>query len=175
MKKDSWIYKVFLMTFFLSLTFSFVSNVITSNANLFVMIFITLLVIVIGIVFDMVGTASLTSNEATFHAKSSRKIKGAKESLSLIKNSVKVASVCNDVIGDICGIVSGGTGAMVAISLSKLFNGNIALASIIVSSVISSLTVGGKAIFKTVAIKNCDNIVFIVGKIGSIFKINNKK
>ena len=88
---------------------------------------------------------------------------------------MKVASVCNDVIGDICGIVSGGMGAMVAISLSKLFNGNITLASIIVSSVISSLTVGGKAIFKTVAIKNCDNIVFIVGKIGSIFKINNKK
>ena len=94
-------YKVFLMTFFLSLTFSFVSNVISSNANLFVMILITFLVIGIGIVFDMIGTASLTSSEATFHAKSSKKIKGAKESLKLLKNSVKVASICNDVIGDI--------------------------------------------------------------------------
>ena len=168
MKKDNWIYKVFLMTFFLSLTFSFVSNTISTNANLFIMILITILVIAIGIIFDMIGTASLTSNEATFHAKSSKKIKGSKEALSIIKNSVKVASLCNDVIGDICGIVSGGMGAMVAISLSSII-GNTVLSSILVSSIISSLTVGGKAIFKTVAIKKCDDIVFLVGKIKSIF------
>ena len=168
MKKDNWIYKVFLMTFFLSLTFSFVSNIISTNANLFIMILITILVIAIGIIFDMIGTASLTSNEATFHAKSSKKIKGAKESLKIIKNSVKVASICNDVIGDICGIISGGMGAMVALSLSNVI-GNKVLASILVSSIISSLTVGGKAICKTIAIKKCDDIVFIVGKIKSIF------
>ena len=171
MKKDNWIYKVFLMTFFLSVIFSLISNAITSNASLVVMIIITILVIVIGIIFDMIGTASLTSKEATFHAKSSRKIKGAKESLSLIKNSVRVASVCNDVIGDICGIISGGMGAMVAISLSKFFGGNILISSIIVSATISSLTVGGKAIFKRVAIKKCDNIIFIVGKIKSVLKL----
>ena len=168
MKKNNWIYKVFLMTFFLSLAFSFVSNVISSRANIFVMILITLFVIAIGIIFDMIGTASLTSNEATLHAKSSKKIKGSKEALSIIKNSVKVASLCNDVIGDICGIVSGGMGAMVAISLSSII-GNTVLSSILVSSIISSLTVGGKAIFKTVAIKKCDDIVFLVGKIKSIF------
>ena len=171
MKKDNWIYKVFLMTFFLSMIFSFVSNAITSSANLIIMIIITVLVIGIGIVFDMIGTASLTSEEKNFHAKSSRKIKGAKESLSLIKNSVKVSSVCNDVVGDICGIISGGMGAMVAISLAKFFNDNVVISSIIVSSVISSLTVGGKAIFKRVAIKKCDEIVFIVGKIKNIFKL----
>lgn len=171
MKKDNWIYKVFLMTFFLSIAFSFLSNAITTNANVFVMIIITFVVIGIGIIFDMIGTASLTSNEATFHAKSSRKIKGAKESLSLIKNSVKVSSVCNDVIGDVCGIISGGMGAMIALNISNIFNGNIIMSSIIVSSLISSLTVGGKAIFKRVAIKKCDDIVFLVGKIKNAFKI----
>lgn len=171
MKKDNWIYKVFLMTFFLAIAFSFLSNAITTNANLVVMIIITFVVIGIGIIFDMIGTASLTSNEATFHAKSSRKIKGAKESLSLIKNSVKVSSVCNDVIGDVCGIISGGMGAMIALSISKIFNGNVLISSIIVSSMISSLTVGGKAIFKRVAIKKCDDIVFLVGKIKNVFKI----
>ena len=171
MKKDSWIYKVFLMTFFLSLVFSIVSNAITSRANIIVMILITFLVIVIGIIFDMIGTASLTSNEATFHAKSSRKIKGAKEALGLIRNSVKVSSVCNDVIGDICGIISGGMGAMLAISLSSFFYGNTIVSSIIVSSIISSLTVGGKAIFKRVAIKKCDDIVFIVGKVKNAVKL----
>ena len=171
MKKDNWIYKVFLMTFFLSIAFSFLSNAITTNANVYVMIIITFVVIGIGIIFDMIGTASLTSNEATFHAKSSRKIKGAKESLSLIKNSVKVSSVCNDVIGDVCGIISGGMGAMIALNISNIFNGNIIMSSIIVSSLISSLTVGGKAIFKRVAIKKCDDIVFLVGKIKNAFKI----
>lgn len=171
MKKDNWIYKVFLMTFFLSIIFSIVSNLITSHANIIVMSILTVLVIAIGIVFDMIGTASLTSNEATFHAKSTRKIKGAKESLSLIKNSVKVSSVCNDVIGDICGIISGGMGAMIALTLAKYINNNVVVSSIIVSAIISSLTVGGKAIFKRVAIKNCDSIIFVVGKIGSLFKI----
>ena len=171
MKKDNWIYKVFLMTFFLSVIFSFISNAITSNANIIIMILITIIVIIIGIIFDMIGTASLTSNEATFHAKSSRKIKGAKESLNIIKNSVRVSSICNDVIGDICGIISGGMGAMVAISIAKFFNNNITISSIIVSAIISSLTVGGKAIFKQVAIKNCDNIVFIVGKLKSVVKL----
>ncbi len=170
MKKDNWIYKVFLMTFFLSVIFSFTSNVITSNANIFVMILITLLVIVIGIIFDMIGTATLSSNEAAFHAKSSRKIKGAKEAISLLKNSVKVASICNDVIGDICGIISGGMGAMVALSLSNII-GNTTISSILVSAIVSSLTVGGKAIFKTVAIKKCDEIVFLVGKIKSTIKL----
>ena len=171
MKKDNWTYKVFFMTFILSVIFSFVSNAITSNSNIFIMILITLLVIVIGIIFDMIGTASLTSNEATFHAKSSRKIKGAKESLEIIKNSVRVSSFCNDVVGDICGIISGGMGAMVSIGLAKFLGGNIAISSIIVSSIISSLTVGGKAIFKRVAIKKCDSIIFIVGKIKSIVKL----
>ena len=173
MKKDSWIYKVFLMTFFLSLVFGLVSNVITVNANITVMIIITILVIGIGIIFDMIGTATLTCSEVPFHAKSSKKIKGAKESLSLIKNSVKVSSVCNDVIGDICGIISGGMGAMVALSLAKFFNVNIIISSLIISSIISSLTVGGKAICKNIAIKNCEDIVFIVGKIKSVVKLNN--
>ena len=171
MKKDNWIYKVFLMTFFLSIIFSFISNEITTKANLIVMILITILVIVIGIIFDMIGTASLTSSEATFHAKSSRKIKGAKESLKLIKNSVKVASVCNDVIGDICGIISGGMGAMVSINLANYFNINVVIMSMLVSALISSLTVGGKAIFKRIAIKKCDNIVFIVGKLISFITL----
>ena len=171
MKKDNWIYKVFLMTFFLSLIFSLVSNVITNKSNIIIMIIINILVILIGIMFDMIGTATLTCSEVPFHAKSSKKIKGAKESLSLIKNSVKVSSICNDVIGDICGIISGSIGAMVSISISNYFNINVIISSLFISSIISSLTVGGKAICKNVAIKKCENIVFIVGRIKNILKI----
>lgn len=44
------------------------------------------------------------------------------------------------------------------------------LASILVASFISSLTVGGKAFFKTVATKKCDEIVLVVGKVMQVFQ-----
>lgn len=170
MKKDNWIYKVFFITFMLAALFSGLSNIISEKFNSLILILIILLVTIIGIVFDMVGTAVLTVEEKNFHAKSSRKISGAKESIKIIKNNVRIANICNDIIGDICGIVSGGLGAVLAINLSNQFNLNITIITILISSIISSLTVGGKAVFKGVAAKNCDNIIMFVGKILNVFK-----
>ena len=115
----------------------------------------------------MLGVAVLTAKESTFHAKSSKKIKGAKRATKLIRKNVRVASFCNDIIGDVCGIVSGGLGAVLAISMSKYID--ITISSIITSAIISALTVTGKAIFKTVAVKKADNILFIASKLMSIF------
>lgn len=170
MKKDNWIYKVFFITFILAAIFSGLSNIISAKFNSIVLTLIIFLVTGIGIIFDMVGTAVLTAEEKNFHAKSSRKIKGAKESISIIKNNVRIANICNDIIGDICGIVSGGLGAVLAINLSTKLNFNLTITTIIISSIISSLTVGGKAVFKGVAAKNCDNIIMFVGKTLTIFK-----
>lgn len=174
MKKDNWIPKAFLMTFFIALIFSFVSNTITSKSNLVVLIIMALAFIFIGIIFDLVGTAVLTAKESSFHAKSSKKIKGSKEAIYLIKNSNMISSICNDVIGDICGIVSGSVGAMLGIFLSNMTGINVIYVTLLISSVISSLTVGGKAIGKKIAIKNSDSIIFIVGKILSNFKRKEK-
>ena len=170
MKKDNWIYKVFFITFILAAIFSGLSNILSTKFNNVILILIILLVTVIGIVFDMIGTSVLTAEEKNFHAKSSRKIKGAKQSILIIKNNVNIANICNDIIGDICGIVSGGLGAVLAINLSIHFNFNLTLTTIIISALISSITVGGKAVFKKVATKNCDNIIMFVGKMLSIFK-----
>ena len=170
MKKDNWIYKVFFITFILAAVFSGLSNIISTKFNSIILTIIICFVTTIGILFDMLGTAVLTAEEKNFHAKSSRKIKGAKESIAIIKNSVNIANICNDIIGDICGIVSGGLGAVLAINLSIQFNFNLTITTIIVSSIISSLTVGGKAIFKGIATKKCDNIIMFVGKILSLFK-----
>ena len=73
----------------------------------------------------MIGASALTSKESTFHSMNAKKIKGAKETIKLIKNSVKISSICNDIVGDICGIISGGLGAVLAISIANLtkFNG----------------------------------------------------
>ena len=171
MKKDNWILTAFLLTFFIALLFNFISNVITEKFdNIIVLSLLTLLFIFIGIIFDIIGTSVLTAEESSFHAKSSKKIKGAKEGVYLIKNGSIISSICNDVIGDICGIVCGSLSAMIGILLSTKLHISTLFCILIISSVVSSLTVGGKAIGKKYAIKNSDKIIFIVAKILNKFK-----
>lgn len=166
----NWPLKVFLLSFILAAIFSGLSN-FCADMNVTILILILLIVILIGILFDMIGVAVLTSKEVTFHAMSSKKISGAKESISLLRNSNVVSSICNDVIGDICGIVSGSLGAALTSYIVIKLNGNLLWITILITSFISALTVGGKAIGKTIAMKKSDNIVFFAGKIKNIFYI----
>ena len=168
MKKDNWILKIFILTFILSFIFSAASK-LASNINVFILLGVLIIILIIGIIFDMIGVAVLSCNEATFHAKAANKMKGAKEAIRLIKNSNKTSSICNDVIGDICGIISGSIGTTLVIWLLK--NNDIYL--IRITAIISALTVGGKAIGKRIAVKKSDEITFVVGKI--INKFNFKK
>ena len=103
--KDKWIIQVFIISFVLSAIFSGLSSFL-SDINVIVLIVIILIVIGIGIIFDMIGVATLTAEEAPFHAMSSKKIKEATACINLLKNNTKVSSICNDIVGDICGIVS---------------------------------------------------------------------
>lgn len=171
-KKSKWIYFVFLITFILSLVFGYITNLISLHSSIATTVIIIFSVIAVGILFDMLGASTLTSKEASFHAKSAKKIKGSKEAIGLIKNNVKVSSVCNDIVGDICGIISGGLGAVLALAIADKFIIDSAVVTMLCAAVISALTVGGKAIFKNVAIKNADNIVFGVSKLLSFFKKN---
>lgn len=174
MKKDNWIIKAFLLTFFIALIFNTTANLIIENCNSIALIIVLLIFILLGIIFDIIGTAVLTAKESTFHAKCSKKIKGSKESINLIKNSNQIASICNDVIGDICGIVSGSVGAMLSIYISQITNINVIYTTLFISSLISSLTVGGKAIGKKYAVEQSDIIIEKVGKTLSLFSKKNK-
>ena len=166
MKRNNWIVKAFLLTFFIALIFNFVSNTIVNKFNnIIILSLLCLLFVVIGIVFDIIGTAVLSSKEAVFHAKSSKKIRGSKEGVYLVKNSSTIASICNDVIGDICGIVSGTVSAMLGMLLASKYSLSVVLVTLLVSSFVSSITVGGKAIGKKYAIKNADEIIFFVAKV----------
>lgn len=171
MKKDNWIIKAFLMTFFIALIFNTTSNLIINNCNYIALIVLSIIFIALGILFDIIGTAILTAEEYIFHSKSSRRIKGSKEGVYLIKNASKISSICNDVIGDICGIVSGSVGAMLSIYISTKLNFSIVITTLLISSLISSLTVGGKAIGKKYAIKQSNEIVHKVGLALSFFNI----
>ena len=97
-----WFIQVFIMTFLLSMIFSYVSTNGVSYLNLISAIVILILVIVVGIFFDIIGVAVTVANEHEFHAKATKKVKGSKDSIKLIRNAPKVANICADVIGDIC-------------------------------------------------------------------------
>ena len=173
MNNKSWVIKAFLLTFFLALIMSGISNVIVENCGFIVLLIITIVILFIGIVSDIVGTAILTADEATFHAKASNKIEGSKESIRLIKNSGNIANFFNDIVGDVSGIISGSMGAMIAIYAANHFNISNVITALIVSAILSSVLVGGKAIGKNIAIKNSDKIVFAVGSI--LNKFTRKK
>ena len=56
-------------------------------------------------------------------------------------------------------------GAMIAIYFANKLSISPTVTALIVSSIISSIMVGGKAIGKNIAIKKSDRIIFKVGKI----------
>ena len=97
-----WFIQVFISTFILSMVFSYISANGVANLNVIAAILILILVIFIGILFDIIGVAVTVANEHEFHAKATKKVKGSKTSIRLIKNAPKVANICADVIGDIC-------------------------------------------------------------------------
>lgn len=164
-----WAIQAFILTFVLSGLVSFISNNGVERLNIFASIIILVIVILIGIFFDIVGVAVTVAPEGDFHAKATKKAEGAKTSLKLIKNASKVANICADVIGDICGVISGAISAMIALKISNTYNisSNI---QFLVSALVASITVSGKALGKEIANRDSTQIVHIVGIIISKFQ-----
>ena len=165
-----WVAKLAIMAFLISFAFSFISEVSLKNANLLISIVVVLLFIFIGIIFDMVGVAITTADEAPFHSMSSRnKIKAAKVAVMLKKNADKMSSFCNDVIGDICGIISGSAGVVIAANVSELAGIPLLYATLLTTAVVAALTIGGKGYEKTFAINKSNDILYAFAKVISIF------
>ena len=158
--KLKWFIQVFITTFILSICFSYISTYGVSNLNLVSSIIILVAVIGVGILFDIIGVAVTVAKEEEFHAKATKKVDGAKTSLKLIKNASKVANICADVIGDVCGVLSGAVSAMIAAKLAENTGANF---QFIISAIVASITVGGKALGKEIANKNSTKIVHFVG------------
>ena len=126
---------------------------------------ILLLIVLIGIVFDVIGVAVTAADEKPFHSMAARKVPGAKEALRLLRKAERVSSICNDVIGDICGVVSGAAAATISAQLLARFAFSWpTVVSLIMSALVSGLTVGGKAIGKTFAVNSSTTIVHLVGR-----------
>ncbi len=97
-----WAIKVTILSFILSIIFAYISDKAVSNLSVIPAIIILIVVILIGVIFDIIGVAVTVADESELHARATKKVKGAKESIKLIKNSSQVSNICADVIGDIC-------------------------------------------------------------------------
>lgn len=160
--KYAWAVQALFITFGLSLLFSFISTNAINNLGLIPAILILLIVISLGVITDIIGVAVTVGNEEDFHAKASKKIEGAKSSIKLIRNSAKVANICCDVIGDICGVLSGAISSMLAVKIAQILHIEINT-NFLISAVVAAVTVGSKAAGKVIGQEHSTEIVHIVG------------
>lgn len=177
LKTIKWVVTIFFVTILISGAISLVSDEVMANSSVAVAFVILLAIIFLGIVFDIVGMAVATADEKPFHSMASRKVPGAHEAIRLLRNAERVSSICNDVVGDICGVVSGSASATIAALI--LTNADVGWprgVSLIMSALVAGLTVGGKAIGKTVAVNSCTKIVHLVGRLIYTFnRVTRKK
>lgn len=170
-KRNLWPLKAMLITLVLSALVNILSTLVLDNAKLWLAIVITLLIVLLGVVFDVIGTATTSCDMQPLLAMASRKVKGAKTAVKLAQKSDIVSNICNDIVGDICGIVSGACAATItATALSGLSNTTLVIfLTVAVYAVISTLTITLKAVGKGIAVNHATDIVFSVAKILSIF------
>lgn len=164
-----WIATVVIVAFLTSFTLSFISEMTIPNLSLWLGILVTLFFIFLGIFFDIIGVSVTTADEAVFHSMSSRKVKGANIAVKFKKNADKVSSFCCDVIGDVCGIISGAAGTTIAAILVSQFKFNALFTSITIAAIIASITIGGKAIGKSFAINKSNIVLYEFAKFISNF------
>ena len=166
-----WALTAFVMAVALSGLLSLSSEAILENAGLLLALLILALFIGLGILFDIIGVAVTAADPRPFHSMAAHKEKGAKEALKLLRNADRVSSVCNDVVGDICGIVSGSTATVIVVLLQNSFGWRSIVVSTVVTALISGLTIGGKAIGKKVAMKKSKDVIYLTAKVLSVLHL----
>ena len=165
-RQIKWVITIFLVTILISGAISFLSDILMENSSMGIAFLILLAIIFIGIIFDIIGMAVATADEKPFHAMAARKVPGARAAISLLRNAERVSSICNDVVGDICGVVSGSASATIAVQIIRNFDCSWPqIVTLLMSALCAGLTVGGKAIGKSIAVNSCTAIVHTVGKL----------
>lgn len=159
-----WPLTVAIVAFILSFVFSYLSNTAITNIDIIPGLILLVIVVLLGIVFDLIGTAVPLAKEEKIHAMATKKIKGSKTAIFLIKNSEKFSNICCDVVGDICGVVSGAIGTMIALEIINRFESSWYI-TFVITALVSSVTITGKAITKGIAKKHATDIISSFSKI----------
>ncbi|MCP8616812.1 hypothetical protein [Salirhabdus salicampi] len=157
------------ITFVLAALFSIISTFLLDGVGWYFGIIIVLCIVLVGVFFDMLGIAATAADEIPFHAMAAEKVSGANHSILIVRNADRFASFCNDVIGDISGIVSGTAAAIVVLQISLGIgfdegSGSQFTISVIFTSIIAALTVGGKALGKFLAMRFSTKIILYAGR-----------
>ncbi len=165
-KTVRWVVTIFLITIVISGTISLISDEIMERSGMAVAFLILFAIVMVGILFDVVGVAVTSADERPFHSMAARKVPGAQESIRLLRSAERVSSICNDVVGDICGVVSGSASATIAAQVLSNFSFRWPeIVTLVMSALVAGLTVGGKAIGKTFAVNSSTAIVHGVGRL----------
>jgi len=172
--KQKWVLTVVCLSFGLSVVMSFVTSMFVESAGLLVALLSLIVLVLIGIITDIIGTAVTSADEQPFIAMASKRIAGAKQALQLIRRAERVSSLLNDVVGDIVGIISGSAGSVIAVYLVSLGLKS-AVASMLITAFTSAFMIGGKAYGKGLAIANSSRIVLAVGRVMAFFSMKRRK
>lgn len=160
--------KVSAWTLVLAVVIGFVAQFLLNTLYSLPVSFMVLIgVILLGIIFDLIGTAAAAADIAPLNAKAARRVPGARRGVYLVQHAEQVSNFCNDVVGDISGIVSGTVAALIVIRLAaawplpraELYTG------ILLTALVAALTVGGKAWGKNIAINRSTEVIMLVGVI----------
>lgn len=178
-----WVLVIGIWTFVLAITFGIIAENLVNSLNILFAFLTLLFIIIIGIIFDIIGIAVARAEEKPFHSMAAKKISEAKIAIALVRNAGPVSNFCNDVVGDISGIISGAVGASLIYKLIDNYGfKNVTWLSILMTSLTASLTVGGKALGKSIALMYYEEIIINIAKfiniIETTFKIEffpNKK
>lgn len=161
-----WITSISGITIGISAAMSFLSNEVLSGGGLALSFGVLLLIVLIGIIFDIIGVAVTAAEEKPFHSMAAKKMPEAAEAIRMLRRAERVSSFCNDVVGDICGVISGSASAVIA---ARAVTGMAPLlariATLLMSALVAAVTVGGKAYGKSIAMGNSTAIIHTAAKL----------
>ena len=167
-----WITTIFGTTIGISAAMSLISNEMLSGSSMVTSFAVLLVIIFIGVVFDIIGVAVTAADEKPFHSMASKKIPEAATAIRMLRRAERVSSFCNDVVGDICGVISGSASAVIAaravLGMQPVLS---SIVQLLMSACVAGLTVGGKAFGKAIAMNNSTLIIHTAARV--IYTVNS--
>ncbi|RKL68777.1 hypothetical protein CR203_01650 [Salipaludibacillus neizhouensis] len=178
-KSLNWSLIIAAVTLVLAAIFSVVSTAVLSGVNWGIGMVIVLLIVLLGVLSDTIGVAATAANERPFHAMAAEKLPGARHAVLITRNADRFSNFTNDVIGDIAGIISGTASAYVVLQLALQMGHTDGSSvqfgiSILFTSIVAALTVGGKSVGKTIAITFSTEIIYQVGRLFYLIEVKLK-
>lgn len=115
------------------------------------------------------GLAAAAASE-TFNAMAFEKVKGSRQAIFIVRNADRFSNFfCNNVLGDITSVISGVASALVILKLMSSFGSSEVLRSVVsvvfFTALVSTVTVGGKAMGKSFTIRYSTTIVLMIGRV----------